>query len=261
MNLLLIILFGLVQGLTEFLPVSSTGHLIILERLFNLSPSQFGLSFDVALHFGTVMALLVYFRKKILGIIIDLIQGKTKFVFLLIIGTLPALFAGVLLEKYINTTFRSTAVVAVSLIIFSFIFLLAERFGKKQKNYLDLNLKESLIIGIFQTIALLPGVSRSGITISGGLLTNLKERDAGEFAFLLSIPIVLAAFIKDIFDLLKQGVSFQYLQSSILGAIISFTIGLLCITYFLHYLKKHGLTPFIIYRILLALILLYFFKY
>lgn len=256
MNLFFIALLGIVQGLTEFLPVSSTGHLIIIEKLFNLSPVQFGLSFDVALHFGTLLALLFYFRLKIIKIISNFIQGNRQLGYLLLIGTIPALIAGVLLQKSIETIFRNPIFVAINLILFSLVFLIAEKVGRQQKNYREINNKDSLIIGIFQAVALLPGVSRSGITISGGLFKDLKKNEAGEFAFLLSVPVMLAAFAKDIFDLLKQGISSQYIQSSLLGAAISFIVGLLCIAYFLNYLKKHGLIPFIIYRIVLAVFLL-----
>lgn len=257
MNLFFILLLGTVQGLTEFLPVSSTGHLIIIEKLFNLSPLKFGLSFDIALHFGTLLALLFYFRCKIIKIITDFIRGNRQTGYLLLIGTIPALMVGVLLQKSIETIFRDPLFVALNLIIFSLVFFVAEKTGKRQKNFSEIKNKDSFIIGVFQAIALLPGVSRSGITISAALLRNLKENEAGEFAFLLSIPVMLAAFTKDAFDLLKQETSLQYFHFSVFGAGISFIVGLLCITYFLNYLKKHGLVPFIVYRIILAVVLLF----
>lgn len=247
-----IILLGTVQGLTEFLPVSSTGHLILLEKVFNLSPDRFGLSFDVALHLGTLLALLFYFRKKLINI-------TKKTVLLLLIGTLPALIIGFLLEDLIRDQFRNPFVVAIGLISFSFFFLYAERKSEKDRQIKDISLLDSIIIGFFQAVALIPGVSRSGITISGGLLRNLNQHSSGEFTFLLSIPIIILASGKDMLTLSSIGFSQGMLLSFILGAFVSFIVGISSIYYFLSYLKRHGLLPFIIYRIILGLFILLFF--
>lgn len=258
-DLFFVILLAVVQGITEFLPVSSTGHLIILEKLFNLSSTKFGLSFDVALHLGTFFALVIYFREKLIRLIQEFIKGETRFGLLIIFGTIPALVIGAILESFIRDAFRSPFFVALNLIIFSFIFLLAERIGKNTSDFNKLSFFDSLFIGFFQAIALLPGVSRSGITIAGGFLRNLKKEQAGEFAFLLSIPIVLVAFGKDMVSLILEGFPVQYFLNFIVGAFVSFIVGLVCIYYFLSYLKKHGLLPFIIYRILLAVFIIVFF--
>ncbi len=248
MDLFFIIILGVVQGLTEFLPVFSSGHLILLEKMFNLSPDRFGLSFDIALHIGTLFALVIYFRNKLA----DIFKG------VILVGTIPAIVVGFLLEDFIRNQFRSPFVIAISLIIFSFVFLFAEKKGRKTKEFNKLTFIDSLIIGIFQSIALIPGVSRSGITISGGLLRNLNEKSSGEFAFLLSIPIIAIASAKDMLTLFETGFSSQLLINFSLGASVSFVVGYLCIYYFLSYLKKHGLMPFIIYRIILGLLILLF---
>src|SRR3989344_9642024 len=155
MNLLLAVSAGAIQGLTEFLPVSSTGHLIIFEDIFGLSQNQFGLAFDASLHLGTLVAVLTFFAKDYLSIL----NIKNKMLRKLIIGTIPAALIGLFLESAIETVFRQVWVVALSLIIFSFVILLAEFIGKKYKTKEKLSNKDSLIIGFFQALALIPGVS------------------------------------------------------------------------------------------------------
>jgi len=181
MNYLLALLAGAVQGLTEFLPISSTGHLIIFEKIFNISQEEFGLAFDASLHLGTLLAVLIFFWKDYLKII----SLKNRFVAKLIIGTIPAVFFGLIFEKQIDSTLRQIWIIALALIFFSAIFILAEKFGKQTKSKDNVSIIDALIIGLFQSIALIPGVSRSGSTISGGLFLGLKREEAARFAFLL----------------------------------------------------------------------------
>lgn len=258
-DLVFILFLSTVQGLTEFLPVSSTGHLILIERFFNLSPVKFGLSFDIALHFGTLLALVIYFKNKLTSYAIDFIKGKRKIGWLLIFGTIPAVIVGVLFESSIRGLFRNPIIIAINLAFFSLIFWLAEKISRKQKDFQRLSCREALFIGFFQAIAFLPGVSRSGITISGGLFRNLKKQEAAEFTFLLSIPIILIASIRDIFMLVQTGFPQELVLNFVGGSMISFFVGYFCIIYFLSYLKKHGLGPFIFYRIILSILIIYFF--
>lgn len=244
-------ILAVVQGLTEFLPVSSTGHLILLEKFLNLSPDKYGLSFDVALHIGTLLALLMYFRGKIKSIIKDIVHKKTHVLLLLIIGTIPAAIIGLSVEELLDSYLRNTQVVASMLIIFSFIFWYAEKVSRENKNIQNLNKLDVLIIGFFQAIALIPGVSRSGITMSGGLFRNLSKEQAGEFTFLLSIPIITLASAKGVYDLATTDSELNALVLG-LGIIVSGATGYICIKYFLNYLKKHSLLPFILYRLILG---------
>lgn len=254
------VIFGIVQGLTEFLPVSSTGHLVLLEKFFNLSPDIFGLSFDIALHLGTLGALLLYFRKDLQLIIVNSIRKRDTLGHLLIIGTIPAIFFGLLFESLIRDSFRSPIFIAINLFFFSFVFLLAEKIGKNNTTLKNMTKKQSFIIGIYQAIALLPGVSRSGITISGGLFNGFNREEAGRFAFLLSIPIIILASIKDFPHLITIGFDSSTLTIFIVGMITSFIVGYLCIKYFLIYLKHHGFGPFIVYRVILALLIIIYFN-
>lgn len=263
-----VILLGIVQGITEFLPVSSTAHLVLVEKILGVSEESFGLAFDVALHLGTTLSLIVFFWETWKRLILSLTQNSTErkqkkeedkgLIVNLIIATIPAVLIGVFLESDIKRIFREPFWIGIFLILFSFVFLMAEISSKKNKELEKMSKTEALIIGLNQALALLPGVSRSGITISGGLLLNFKREEAGKFAFLLSTPIIVGAFLKEhsnIFSQLNQVATNGWLF--IIGIITSFLVGILTLKYFLKYLNKGSLIPFIIYRIALgALILL-----
>src|SRR3989344_6922616 len=171
MNYLLAILAGAVQGLTEFLPISSPGHLIIFEKIFGISQTEFGLAFDASLHLGTLLAIFLFFYKDYLKIL----NFKNALFVKLAVGTFPAVFFGLILETQIETTFRQTWIVGLSLILFSFVFILAEKLGRQSKSKDKTTVVGSLVIGLFQSLALIPGISRSGSTISAGLFLRLKS--------------------------------------------------------------------------------------
>jgi undecaprenyl-diphosphatase len=251
-NHFLAVLAGAVQGITEFLPISSTGHLIIFENIFGISQEKFGLAFDASLHLGTLLAVAIFFYKDYL----KLFDLKNKLLLKLVLGTVPAVFFGLIFENQIETTFRQTWIVAISLIAFSFVFILAESIGRKVKEKEKLNFFEALIIGIFQSIALIPGISRSGATISGGLFLGLKREEAAKFAFILSGPIIAGAGLKKFFEVTNANLSAPDFQFFAIGIISSFVFGYLTIKYLLSYLSKNSLYPFVIYRIALGLILL-----
>lgn len=252
MDYLLAILAGAVQGLTEFLPVSSTGHLIIFENLFGISQEEFGLAFDASLHLGTLTAILVFFAKDYA----KNLNLKNSLLPKIIIATFPAVVFGLLLESVIETTFRQIAVVAWSLILFSPIIFIAEKYSKKTKTGSQINYIQALIIGLFQALALIPGVSRSGATISAGMFANLKREESAKFAFMLSGPIIAAAGLKKFSEVLTADTETAKINFFIIGVSSSAIFGYLTIKYFLKYLSTQTLYPFVIYRVALGLILL-----
>ena len=252
MNYLLAILAGAVQGLTEFLPISSTGHLIIFEKIFGISQEKFGLAFDASLHLGTLLAVVIFFYKDY----INLLNIKKKLLVNIAVGTVPAVILGLLFEKYIESNFREIWVVAASLILFSFVIVLAEVLGKQIKNGNQIKFSDSLIIGFFQAIALIPGVSRSGSTISAGLFLGFKREEAAKFAFILSGPIIAGAGFTKFSEATSGSLSLNDFNFFMIGILSSAFFGFLTIKYFLKYLMVKNLYPFIVYRIIAGLILL-----
>lgn len=264
MTILDSVVLGAVQGLTEFLPVSSSGHLILMREMLHINTSG-GLAFDAILQLGTVLAALLYFRRDVWRLAKDtvlIVTGKRKQVptarqhelLAIVVGTIPALVLGLFLEHTMDTLFRSALLVAITLILGSFVFMLAEMHAKQ--NHRDVTVKDGIWIGIFQCLALVPGVSRSGSTISGGLFRGLARESAARFSFLLSLPIITGAGMKKLLDVVQERpADIQYLQLA-LGFIISFGVGLACIHWLLGYLKKHGLHVFAWYRIALGVVVI-----
>ncbi len=265
-SLLSAAILGIIQGVTEFLPVSSTGHLIIAEHLLGVSSNTLGLSFDIALHVGSALALILLFWKDIVKIIGDSVAKKTpsRLLVALIIATIPAGIAGVLFEHAIEKMFRSPTTVAVSLLIFSAPLLLADYLTKKSRENAQQTVTpiHAAIIGICQAIAVIPGVSRSGSTITGALLTGYNRTTAARFAFLLSIPIILLAGVKQTIDIVKEGtvLSSDQLLFFAVGFISSFIVAYLVVRWFLSFFQKFGFFPFVIYRVLLAMGIFLFLK-
>ena len=253
MNYLLAILAGAVQGLTEFLPISSTGHLIIFEKIFGISQTEFGLAFDASLHLVTLLAIAVFFYKDYLKVF----KVKNGLIAKLAVGTLPAVIFGLLLETQIETTFRQTWIVGLSLILFSFVFILAEKLGRQIKTKEKTTIVDSLAVGLFQSLALIPGISRSGSTISAGLFLGLKREEAAKFAFMLAGPVIAGAGLKKFFEVITtQTLGSSDLNFFLVGMISSAIFGYLTIKYFLKYLSTKTLYPFVAYRIALGVILL-----
>jgi undecaprenyl-diphosphatase len=253
MNYLIALLAGIVQGLTEFLPVSSTGHLVIFEKIFHLDPDIFGLAFDASLHLGTLLAVLIFFA----GDYLEIFKLKNKLALKLLIGTAPAAVAGLLLEGYIESTLREIWVVGAALIFFSAVFVVAEKIGKKSAGKDQTTVFQSFIIGVFQAIALIPGISRSGSTISAGLLLGLKRDEAAKFAFMLSGPIIAGAGAKKFLEVItNQGIGSDNFLYVLIGITSSALFGYLTIKYFLKYLAAKTLYPFIAYRVALGIVLL-----
>jgi undecaprenyl-diphosphatase len=254
------LILGIVQGLTEFIPVSSSGHLVLFEKFFMIGNGS--LAFDVALHGGTLLALVIFFWRDILLLIKSLIikSDYTNLTWMLIVASVPAVFSGLLLEQYVEDTFRSSLLVSINLIVVAIIMLLAESIYKKSIKHTDLkktNKKQALIMGFAQATAVIPGVSRSGSTITAGLFANLDRLSATRFSFLLGIPIIFGAFAKTVFfgDNFSQ-IKQEYTVFS-LGFITALVVGLLAIKFLLKYLSGHGLQIFAYYRIALGLIIIF----
>jgi undecaprenyl-diphosphatase len=258
------IILGLVQGLTEFLPVSSTGHLILAREVLGLN-TGFGLAVDATLHFATAFAVIIYFRKELwtmLSEVLNALRGyaltrETKLLLgALILGTIPAVAAGLLLEDAVETVFRNAELVAWVLVAGSVLFLVAEWALKRYEEKRELTHGRGFVVGCFQALALLPGMSRSGSTISGGMLLGLSREEAARFAFLLSLPIIIGAGSLKLLELGGAALPAGEWGMIALAAIASFGSGVAAIHYLLRFLKNHSLMVFVVYRLALAAVVL-----
>ncbi len=253
-------LLGLVQGLTEFLPVSSTAHLILARAFFGFDDEKFGLAFDVACHVGTLVAVLVYFRGEIARMVAALPRvfrperdQWARLIWLLVVGTIPAVVVGALFNKPIEAHLRTVPVAAASLAIVAVGLFWADRAGSKSRDEQSITLVEAFIIGCAQAAALIPGVSRSGATLMAALFLGLRRRDAAQFIFLLSVPAILAAAVHEAPRAIKaagampgEGLLF------VIGVVSSALIGYAAVKYFIRYLAAHSLDVFAWYRLALS---------
>lgn len=249
MGIIEAIILGLIQGLTEFIPVSSSGHLVILHDLLGVEDG--GLAFDVALHIGTLLALAVYFRRDILLLLASLVRKSTHthLARLLIAATIPAVIAGVVLQDLAEDSFRSSQLVAINLILVGGFMLAAERFASRRKQHQTLQSmgkRHALIVGVAQALAIIPGVSRSGSTMSAGLLTGLDRVSAGKLSFLLAIPITFGATLK----IATSGTDIPPGQQTplMIGIVVAFFSGLFAIRFLLGFVARHSLAAFAYYR-------------
>lgn len=259
-----VIVLSVVQGLTEFLPVSSSGHLRIVSQLF--WGEDAGASFTAVIQLGTELAVLVFFAKDIWRILTAWFAGladKSKRNFdyrmgwMVIAGTIPVGLAGVLLKDLIRENFRNLWITATVLILFSLVFILAERRGKKTRGFEELTMKDAVVMGLWQCLALIPGVSRSGGTISGGLFLNLDREVATRFSFLLAIPAVLASGLFSLPDAFnpQAGQAASGLQL-LVGSGIGFVVGYISIAWLLKFVSNHSFAWFAAYRIPLGLVVM-----
>ena len=265
MNYLFAIIFGIVQGITEFLPISSSGHLVMMHEFIKL-PVTNELAFDVVLHFATLLAVVFFFKKDICQLIRSWLLsfvGKndkySKLAWLIILATIPAGVIGFVFEDFIENRLRSLWVVILMLVLIGLLFILIEKFGKNEKKLINLNWKQSIFIGFSQAIALIPGTSRSGITIIAGMANSLKREEAIKFSFLLSIPVIFGAFIKKAPLAFGGGVSNYEVSIMVVAFIFAFITGFLAIKYFLIFARKRSLIIFAYYRFLLALLLMFYY--
>lgn len=262
MELWHILVLAIIQGLTEFLPISSSAHLILPSQLLGW-PDQ-GLAFDVAVHVGTLAAVVWYFRKDVYRLasawIVDTSRGRvgedSGLAWAVIAATIPAGLAGVLLGDVIETELRSGLVIAVTTIGFGLVLWWSDAVGRRARGLPGLTMKDAVIIGLAQALALIPGTSRSGITITAALFLGFGREAAAKFSFLLSIPLIAAAGLLKTLELVELGDAADW-NSILLGAGMSFVSAVICIHLFLKFLERLGLLPYVIYRLLLGAVLLF----
>lgn len=264
MHFLPAILLGLTQGLTEFLPVSSSGHLVLAHQLFG-SVTENDLAFDAILHLATALAVIVYFRADIWLLVHTVLRKLERLpvnerdfslVLALIVGTVPAVVFGLLLETYMETLFRNPLLVAGVLVVGSLLFMLAEWVYLNRQRDDRIGLSKGFKIGLFQSLALVPGMSRSGASIAGGMLLGLSRVEATRFAFLLAVPVILGAGSKKFLELATTDAAVSWVVLGV-GAVTAFVVGLLAIHFMLRFLRTHTLWPFIWYRIILAVVVVF----
>ncbi|MBJ7538379.1 undecaprenyl-diphosphate phosphatase [Marinomonas transparens] len=256
-----IVFLALIQGLTEFLPVSSSAHLILPAQLFNW-PDQ-GLAFDVAVHLGTLIAIVGYFRKDIIQIVVawavSLKDKKStadsRLAWWICLATIPACIAGFVFNDFISTNLRSIEVIAYATIGFGVLLWLSDRYGLAYKTEQNLGFKSVLYIGLAQALALIPGTSRSGITMTAARFLGFNRVSSARFSFLLSIPLIFAAGSLKLLELLSSNIPVDWLSISI-GVVLSTISAYLCIYLFLKWLNVIGFLPFLIYRLILGAVLL-----
>lgn len=259
LNLLQIFFLAALQGLTEFLPISSSGHLLLPSLLWDW-PDQ-GLVFDVAVHVGSLVAVVWYFRVQ-LGELISAfgksVTGgertrQSTLAWLLLMATVPAGLSGLLLNDWVETYARSLPLIASTSIFFGLLLWSADRLGPREGSLVDLNWKRALLIGMAQVLALIPGTSRSGITMTAALSVNLSRHAAAQFSFLLAIPLIAASGLLKALDFFQAGATAADWLTLLFAALVSAVISWLCIHYFLRLIEKLGFLPFVIYRVLLGM--------
>jgi len=262
LTLIQIIVLALIQGLTEFLPVSSSAHLILGSRVFGW-PDQ-GLVFDVATHLGTLLAVLIYFRHELIEMARayvspvrnDQDRQHRKLAVYLVIASVPALLAGFAARDLVELFLRDVRVIAWATIGFGLLLWLADAVGSRQRKLADISLKDALLIGLAQALALVPGVSRSGVTITAGRFLGLSPDAAARFSFLLAIPIISAAGGYGALRVALGDAPIDWAQFGLAMGLAALA-GWVCVAAFLALLKRVGLMPFVVYRLLLGVVLIW----
>jgi undecaprenyl-diphosphatase len=262
MTWLQVVVLAIVQGITEFLPISSSGHLVLVPSAAGWADQ--GLAFDVAVHFGSLLAVCLFFRREILS----LLQGtghlftqdyqtpEARIVLALGIGTVPAAMAGLALAGWIEANLRSPAVIVGTLSIYAVIMVLADRLGRRDRIMAQVTLRDALVIGCAQALALVPGTSRSGVTISAARMLGFGRREAARFSFLLSVPVILLATVYEIGSLIVSDERVNWTQLFV-GAFVAALVAYASIDFFMRFVSRIGLLPFALYRIALAAVILY----
>ncbi len=257
-----IIVLAIVQGLTEFLPISSSGHLVLVPYLVEWTDQ--GLAFDVAVHFGSLVAVCAFFREDILGLLRgagqilggDIQMPQANMALAIGLGTIPAAAAGLIFASWIEANLRDPSVIVYTLSGYGILMALADRYGKSDRIIAGVRIRDAVMIGCAQALSLVPGTSRSGVTITAARLLGFKRQDAARFSFLLSTPVILLATLYKGFELITGGSAVAWGQLA-LGALISAIVAYLSIEFFMRFVSRIGLAPFAIYRIVLAAVILY----
>ena len=263
MNTFQIIVLGIIQGLTEFLPISSSGHLVLVPKIFGYTDQ--GIIFDIAVHLGSLFAVVLYFKNDLHLMFSSILSFQKKnndkdfkLFAHLIIATLPAVFMGYFLSDLIEEKLRNPLIIASTLFFFGALMWIADKRSVRQDTIYQLDFSKALIIGIAQSIALIPGTSRSGITMTAALFLGLNKQDAAKFSFLLSIPVILLASGYKFFQILFEGADVIW-GELLIGVVVAFFVAYLSIGIFMKILRNFGLIPFAIYRIILGLGIFYLF--
>jgi undecaprenyl-diphosphatase len=250
MDSLQAVMLALLQGLTEFLPISSSAHLVLMPRLAGWEDQ--GLAFDVAVHVGTLLAVVTYFRHELAK------TPESRLAWQVLLATLPIAVTGLLLHDVIETYLRSPLVIAVTTVLFGLLLWWSDRHDRQRRDESSLRISDVLVIGFAQVLALIPGTSRSGITMTAGLALGLTRTAAARFSFLLSVPTILMAGAYETFRLVQQPgpVAWELL---LLGTAVAAISAWLCIHFFLQLIERIGMLPFVIYRLLLGAFLFWIF--
>lgn len=264
LSLLQVVVLSVVQGITEFVPVSSSAHLILVPYFLGW-PDQ-GLVFDIATHTGTLIATLLYFRQDVRDLAAGFVTGQPRstdgdynprrLAWAIVLATLPAGVAGLLFKDWISTQARNPLLIAGTSIVYGLILLWADRKGRQAQGIGEIGWREALIIGVAQAMALVPGTSRSGITITAALLLGLTRSAAARFSFLMTIPVGILITLLDAKDLAEAGVTASQLVPILVGTAVSAVVGYLVIAWLLAWLRRQSLTVFVVYRLLLGLLIL-----
>jgi undecaprenyl-diphosphatase len=260
-----VIVLAIVQGLTEFLPISSTAHLYLTSWLLGWHAES--LTFDIALHIGTLLAVVIYFFRDWMQIIAhgfglrfghdEELERNSGLLWLLAIGSIPVGIAGLLFNKQAEGEWRNPMVIGSTLIILGVLLGLAEWYGRKTRDIAGVNFVDAGVIGVAQALAVVPGVSRSGITMTAGLFRNLNRETAARYSFLLSTPAIGAAAAKAIYDLIKHKAFDPTMRSAFaVGIVVSAITGMIVIAWFLRFLRRRSLWFFVFYRIIFGIIVL-----
>lgn len=259
-------MLGIVQGITEFAPISSSGHLILVPWLFDwpiLNDPDFNKTFDVALHIGTLVGALVYFRRDVWRYLTAWVRSirtrsiatvDERLAWALVVGTIPGVIVGALLEDVIQENLSQPVVIAVMLVVFGIVLYVVDRVASVRRGIEDLTVRDGLVLGVAQAVALQPGVSRSGVTITAGRMIGLDRAGAARFSFLLSLPIIAGAGVYKGIDLVQTGMPAGMGAPFFWGFVSSAVSGFLVIAFLLAYLRKHDFAVFLWYRVAVAIL-------
>lgn len=262
MTTLQVVVLAIVQGLTEFLPISSSGHLVLVPYLVDWADQ--GLAFDVAVHFGSLVAVCIFFREDLAGLLRgglqllggDYRQPQANMALAIALGTVPAALAGLLFASWIEGNLRDPAVIVYTLSGYGILMAVADRMASSNRNITGVRIRDALLIGLAQALSLVPGTSRSGVTITAARLLGFARQDAARFSFLLSAPVILLATVYKGVELVMGDDAVRWGQLG-LGALVAAVVAYASIDFFMRFVSRIGLAPFAAYRLALAAVILY----